>query len=256
MILLSLALVIASVVTLGWGLATTTQPLVWGSVLAGLAAAALVVGSVVRRRGRLTLDPGEPAPAPAPDGKAVVDRPPGDRTAPAAGTPAVDRPPGGDPTAPAAGTPAAGRPAGADPTDRTPAVDPGTATTPPSADLAALTERPLGEPFPPPTEPAAAGEHPTAGGEPAVEDVAVGDALRVAQLADDVVVVDGHPRYHLAGCPTLAGAPPVPLAVSAARRAGFTPCAVCGPDRTLLARSRARRTGQAGTATAAGSGAD
>ena len=238
MILLSLALVIASVVTLGWGLATTTQPLVWGSVLAGLAAAALVVGSVVRRRGRLTLDPGEPAPAPAPDGKAVVDRPPGDRTAPAAGTPA------------------AGRPAGADPTDRTPAVDPGTATTPPSADLAALTERPLGEPFPPPTEPAAAGEHPTAGGEPAVEDVAVGDALRVAQLADDVVVVDGHPRYHLAGCPTLAGAPPVPLAVSAARRAGFTPCAVCGPDRTLLARSRARRTGQAGTATAAGSGAD
>jgi len=32
----------------------------------------------------------------------------------------------------------------------------------------------------------------------------------------------------------------VPLAVSAARRSGFTPCAVCAPDRTLLARSRER----------------
>jgi hypothetical protein len=87
----------------------------------------------------------------------------------------------------------------------------------------------------------------------------VRDALRVAQLDDEVLVVDGHPRYHLAGCPTLAGADPaaggtragtgagtgagieaVSLAVSAARRGGFTPCAVCVPDRTLLARSRER----------------
>jgi hypothetical protein len=100
-------------------------------------------------------------------------------------------------------------------------------------------------------------------GEPAVEQVPVRDALRVAQLDDEVLVVDGHPRYHLAGCPTLtgaeagpagaeagaeagaaagaeAGASTVPLAVSAARRGGFTPCAVCAPDRTLLARSRER----------------
>jgi hypothetical protein len=77
-------------------------------------------------------------------------------------------------------------------------------------------------------------------GEPGVELVPVRDALRVAQLPDEVVVVDGHPRYHLAGCPTLADAERIPLAVSAARRGGFTPCAVCGPDATLLARSRAR----------------
>src|SRR6185312_11331767 len=107
---------------------------------------------------------------------------------------------------------------------------------------------------------------PEPAGEPAVEQVAVRDALRVAQLDDEVLVVDGHPRYHLAGCPTLTGAEAgaeagpaggpaagatagpaagadagtVPLAVSAARRGGFTPCAVCAPDRTLLARSRER----------------
>jgi hypothetical protein len=73
-----------------------------------------------------------------------------------------------------------------------------------------------------------------------VEQVAVRDALRVAQLADEVLVVDGHPRYHLAGCPTLQDAETAPLAVSAARRGGFTPCAGCGPDATLLARAQAR----------------
>lgn len=77
-------------------------------------------------------------------------------------------------------------------------------------------------------------------GEPAIERVTVRDALRVAQLADEVVVVDGHPRYHLAGCPTLAGAATTPLAISVARRGGFTPCAVCGPDGTFLARLRSR----------------
>lgn len=77
-------------------------------------------------------------------------------------------------------------------------------------------------------------------GEPGIERVTVRDALRVAQLADEVVVVDGHPRYHLAGCPTLTGAGTTPLAISVARRAGFTPCAVCGPDTTFLTRLRSR----------------
>jgi hypothetical protein len=74
--------------------------------------------------------------------------------------------------------------------------------------------------------------------EPAVEDIPVPDALRVAQLSDEVRVVDGRPRYHLPGCPQLGGRPTVPLPVSAARRAGFTPCAACRPDYTLLSRSR------------------
>jgi hypothetical protein len=87
----------------------------------------------------------------------------------------------------------------------------------------------------------ASADPPADGGEPPAEDLPVRDALRVAQLDDSVQVVDGHPRYHLAECPTLAGAEPVPLPVSAARRAGFTPCAICAPDSTLLSRSRDRR---------------
>jgi hypothetical protein len=74
--------------------------------------------------------------------------------------------------------------------------------------------------------------------EPGVEDIPISDALRVAQFSDEVLVVDGRPRYHLTGCPRLTDRTTVPLPVSAARRAGFTPCAVCRPDATLLARSR------------------
>jgi hypothetical protein len=105
--------------------------------------------------------------------------------------------------------------------------------------VAAEPEAPAGEPTVP--EPQA-----DVPGEPGLEQVAVRDALRVAQLNDEVLVVDGHPRYHLAGCPTLGTDETAPLAVSAARRGGFTPCAVCAPDATLLARSldRARQKAQ------------
>jgi hypothetical protein len=82
--------------------------------------------------------------------------------------------------------------------------------------------------------------------EEGMEPVAMRDALRVAQLDDEVVVEDGRPRYHLAGCPTLDGAPTVALPVSGARRGGFTPCAVCTPDRHLAERERARKAGRAG----------
>jgi hypothetical protein len=132
----------------------------------------------------------------------------------------------------------------APPAPPAPGASAGTAEQPVAAGLGAAPDRPLGEPFPPPTadrpeSPPA--EPPVDDGEPPVEDLPVRDALRVAQLDDNVQVVDGHPRYHLDECPTLAGAAPVSLPVSAARRAGFTPCAVCAPDSALLARSRDRR---------------
>jgi hypothetical protein len=299
-IVLSLVLVVASAAALGWGITTTSEELVWGSLLAGLAAVALVAGSVVRYRRRLAAGETEPAAPPAPSTPAPPQPPQqqpgawpwsaGAGSADPAGPPGWTGPPtrsgwsgSVDPTPPAVDAPgpagvaepapdaASAPPAPAGIAEPAPdaasappapagAVEPatGSGTTgatpgafgpvgpvppvedpsrpaagqPAAAALGAATDRPLGEPFPEPPEDY---------GEPPVEDVPVRDALRVAQLGDDVRVVDGHPRYHLDGCPTLAGAEPVALPVSAARRGGFTPCAICSPDRTLLARSRDRR---------------
>ncbi len=92
-------------------------------------------------------------------------------------------------------------------------------------------------------EPAAAGAHGRPGelGDPPVEEVEVTDLLMVVDLKDEVLVVDEHPRYHVAGCSYLAGRTTIPLPLDEARTDGFTPCAVCAPDRTLAQRARKRR---------------
>lgn len=77
--------------------------------------------------------------------------------------------------------------------------------------------------------------------DPGVEEVEVTDLLLVVDLTDEVVVVDEHPRYHLAECTWLAGRETIPLPIDEARTDGFTPCAVCSPDRTLAERSRTRK---------------
>jgi hypothetical protein len=77
--------------------------------------------------------------------------------------------------------------------------------------------------------------------EPAVEEVEVSDLLLVVDLRTDVLVVDEHPRYHLADCPYLRGRSAIPVPVDEARTDGFTPCALCAPDRHLAAIERGRR---------------
>ncbi|MGY1830277.1 hypothetical protein ACI8AA_07590 [Geodermatophilus sp. SYSU D01180] len=84
------------------------------------------------------------------------------------------------------------------------------------------------------------------GGDTPEEDVEVTDLLTVVDLTDEVLVVDEHPRYHLADCPWLAGRETIPLPVNEARTDGFTPCAVCGPDAHLAAVERARRAARRG----------
>lgn len=71
--------------------------------------------------------------------------------------------------------------------------------------------------------------------EPPEEPTPAPAALRVAVLDDQVRVVDGRPRYHLATCRHLIGRDAVVLPVCDARQAGFTPCGWCAPDQTLLA---------------------
>ena len=77
--------------------------------------------------------------------------------------------------------------------------------------------------------------------DPEVEEVEVTDLLIIVDLHDEVLVVDEHPRYHLPGCRWLGDRETIPLPLDEARTDGFTPCAVCAPDRSLAERARARR---------------
>ncbi|MCW2639092.1 MAG: hypothetical protein JWP76_1398 [Dactylosporangium sp.] len=74
--------------------------------------------------------------------------------------------------------------------------------------------------------------------EPVAQRVSAGDADRVARMSDDVLVIDGRPRYHLANCVHLLGQPGEALPVHEAVELGFTPCGLCEPDRALLAEAR------------------
>jgi hypothetical protein len=74
--------------------------------------------------------------------------------------------------------------------------------------------------------------------EPAAQRVAPGDAARIARMTTEVQVIDGRPRYHVAGCVHLLGRPHEPLPVNEAVELGFSPCGLCEPDSTLLADAR------------------
>jgi hypothetical protein len=100
-------------------------------------------------------------------------------------------------------------------------------------------ERTGGPAGPPATAPDPADD----GGEPPVEEVEVTDLLLVVDLRDEVLVVDEHPRYHVAGCSWLAGRHTVALPLDEARTDGFTPCGRCAPDRYLAQVERGRRAG-------------
>src|SRR5437763_2402332 len=74
--------------------------------------------------------------------------------------------------------------------------------------------------------------------EPAAQIVPPADAARVARMSAPVLVIDGRPRYHQAGCVHLLGRESEPLPVSEAVELGFTPCSLCEPDSALLADAR------------------
>jgi hypothetical protein len=74
--------------------------------------------------------------------------------------------------------------------------------------------------------------------EPAAQIVAPADAARVARMSAQVLVIDGRPRYHQAGCVHLLGRESEALPVSEAVELGFTPCSLCEPDSALLADAR------------------
>jgi hypothetical protein len=53
----------------------------------------------------------------------------------------------------------------------------------------------------------------------------------------DVLVVEGRPRYHVAGCRYLTGKDAKTVAASTARAEGYSACGVCKPDDALAAAS-------------------
>lgn len=75
--------------------------------------------------------------------------------------------------------------------------------------------------------------------EPLPQAVQPSDAVRVARMDAEVLVVDGRPRYHLADCPHLVGRLTEPIPVNEAVELGFSPCGLCRPvDRLVAAAAR------------------
>jgi len=71
--------------------------------------------------------------------------------------------------------------------------------------------------------------------EPLPQAVRPADAVKVARLDAEVLVVDGRPRYHMADCSHLVGKLTEPIAVNEAVELGFSPCGLCRPVDRLVA---------------------
>ncbi|BCJ61180.1 hypothetical protein [Micromonospora endophytica] len=100
--------------------------------------------------------------------------------------------------------------------------------------------QPPGPPVTGPSGPVADPDGPAGGGyddEPAAQEVTPEEVAQLALLADEVLVIDGRPRYHLSACPHVLGREHEALPVAEAVELGFTPCAHCTPGTTLLSRS-------------------
>jgi hypothetical protein len=264
-------LLLVAVGLLAGGLAQDSVLLQWGSFAASaLSALALGIGSLRRRGAPAGDDPAGGAHAARGDRERPVGTTPatGTTRGAAAGTGpipvppwdaepstgaharTVSWPPAGPPSGPL-GAPQSGPPSGPlGPPPSGPLQRPlyglsGPPTTPPGPAYGQPSGPPTGPPAEFDPEPAtgahAAARVPVPDGEPPAEEVEVTDLLLVLDLTDEVLVVDEHPRYHLAGCPHLSGAEAVGLPMVEARTDGFTPCGTCAPDHHLAERERARR---------------
>ncbi|MEU4481429.1 hypothetical protein AB0F68_25720 [Micromonospora sp. NPDC023966] len=239
MIAVSIPLILVAVVLLVAGLAGGSSPLLITSIAASLlAAVALVAGArqAVAARGAAGRETGSrrrTAPTgPSHDGPQVEV--PHVTSTVGAGAPGWRQPPespAADPfDAPArtVDAPAAAFEPAADPFD--PPAEPYSPPAPRGPSRAeAASDAPA------PTSPAPDGPFE---GDPPAEVLSAGEVARLVRLDGEVRVVDGHPRFHLPGCPHLVGRVDEPLPVAEAVALGFTPCAGCAPATTLLAEAR------------------
>jgi hypothetical protein len=108
-ILLSLALVVATATTLAWGVFASSDPLIWASLAAGLGAVASVAGSVVRRRRHLVPeaipDAGRQQAGSTTVGAASAGLDPAPSPAPSRPAESAPAPPAADPVSPTGSRP-------------------------------------------------------------------------------------------------------------------------------------------------------
>ncbi len=213
MIIGSIALVVFAAVVWIIGIWENSDLWYYASIVSSvLAAFALLVGVRQRVRARIPVDDFDVDPRHVPDALPVVPRP--------TGRAAIPRTPVADP--PAAESPAA------DPSGwwgrRREAADAGgsTATAVPARSARGLSGSE--STVDPPDEPPA-------------ELITQRQSRRIATMTAEVVVIDGRPRFHEAGCLHLLGRDAERLPVDEAIQLGFTPCGQCQPARGLLATS-------------------
>ncbi|MGH3972183.1 MAG: hypothetical protein ACRDS9_02485 [Pseudonocardiaceae bacterium] len=183
-------------------LTTDQVALAWGSVAVSVAVAAMIL--VRWRRGR---------DAPEIETSVLLDDEP------------VEAVPGGQPAEPAPDTTSVEQPPRPTPVTAAEHAEPVATSTVTAAPDQDVNSAEPGEPDEP--------------DEPGEEDTDAADLLVVYELADEVLVVDEHPRYHLTRCPWPDHAQAERLPVREARELGFTPCDRCRPDTALARRHRA-----------------
>ncbi|QLQ37015.1 hypothetical protein [Micromonospora robiginosa] len=229
MIAASVLLILVAVVLLVVGLAGGSSSLLIVSIAASLlSAVAFVVFARQAAANRAAagreagLRPRTAATGPSPD--EPVSPVPHHTSTVGAGGPGWRQPPGSPVAEPYDATAAAYSPA-AEP--YSPVAESYSPVAEPSSPAAA----------PAPTSPAPDGPFE---GDPPAEFLSAGQVARLTRLADEVRVVDGHPRFHLDDCPHLVGRLDEVLPVAEAVGLGFTPCAHCAAATTLLADARPR----------------
>ncbi|WNM37625.1 hypothetical protein RMN56_20970 [Micromonospora halotolerans] len=244
MIAASILLILVAVVLLVAGLAAGSSPLLITSIAVSLLAAVALVAfarQAAAARATVGRETG-PRRRTAPAGPSLDEPevPVPHITSPVgAGGPGWRQPPGPpvadvvDPPAAAYGPPA--DPFEPDPFEPDPVEPPAEPYSPPAPRGPSRAEAPADAPTP--TSPAPDGPFE---GDPPTEFLTDGEVARLVRLDGEVRVVDGHPRFHLPGCPQLVGRADEPLPVAEAVGLGFTPCGRCAPATTLLAEARPR----------------
>ncbi len=216
MLYIVLVLVLAALGLLVSALITASSLWAWVSIGLSVLAGLILVADWLRRR-RRSAPRAEPAPEkPAPEEPVSEE--------PASEEPASEEPVSEEPSA-----------------AKLPAEAEQTVLIPAAGDLGDPADTP--EPDAP-AEPAAAEApaetraEPEPETDPGEEETTAADIAVLADLEDEVVVVDEHPRYHLTTCVWLGTRDTIPIGVGEARQLGFTPCDRCRPDENLVSAHR------------------